>query len=75
MSRYKAILVAKGFQHIHGIDYDETFSPVAKMDYIRLFLAIEAAKGCEIHQMDVKNAFLHSDLSEEIYVEQPSGFI
>jgi hypothetical protein len=66
ISRYKARLVAKGFQQVHGIDYDETFAPVAKMDSIRLALDIAIAKGWEVHQMDVKNAFLHSDLSEEI---------
>jgi hypothetical protein len=73
--RYKERLVAKGFQQIHGIDYDETFSPVANMDSIRLVLAIATAKGWEVHQMDVKNDFLHNDISEEIYMEQPHGFI
>ena len=58
-------------QQVHGIDYDETFAPVAKMDSIRLALAIAAAKGWEVHQMDVKNAFLHGDLSKEISMEQP----
>jgi hypothetical protein len=75
VSRYKARLVAKVFQQIHGIDYDETFSPVANMDSIRLALAIATAKGWEVRQMDVKNVFLHGDLSEEIYMEQPQGFI
>jgi hypothetical protein len=75
MSRYKSRLVAKGFQQVHGIDYDETFAPVAKMDFICLALAIVATKGWEVHQMDVKNAFLHSDISEEIYMEQPQGFM
>eukprot|EP00253_Pinus_taeda_P022610 PITA_22610 len=54
---------------------DETFAPVAKMDSIRLTLAIAAAQWWEVHQMDVKNAFLHGDLFEEIYMEQPHGFI
>jgi hypothetical protein len=54
---------------VHGINYDETFAPVAKMDSIRLELAIAAAKGWEVHQMKVKNAFLHDDLSEEMYME------
>eukprot|EP00253_Pinus_taeda_P035139 PITA_35139 len=75
ITRRKARLVAKGFQQVHGIDYDETFAPVAKMDSIRLTLAIAAAQRWEVHQMDVKNAFLHGDLSEEIYMEQPHGFI
>jgi hypothetical protein len=75
VQRYKATLFAKGIQQVHGIDYDETFTPVAKMDSIRLALAITATKGWEVHQMDVKNAFLHSDLSKYIYMEQPQGFM
>ena len=66
----KALKSLKG-----GIDYDETFSPVEKMDSIRLALSIVAAKGWEVHQMDVKNAFLHGDLFEEIYMEKPQGFM
>jgi hypothetical protein len=61
--RYKARLVAKVFHQIHGIDYDETFSLVAKTDSIRLALDIATTKGWEVHQMDVKNVFLHGDLS------------
>jgi hypothetical protein len=75
ISRYKARLVTKGFHQVHGIDYDETFAPVGNMDSILLALSIMAAKGWEVHQMDVKNAFLHGDLSEEIYMEQPQGFM
>jgi hypothetical protein len=75
INRYKAKLVAKGFQQVHGIDYDEIFAPVAKMDSIGLALASVATKGWEVHQMDVKNVFLHGDLSEEIYMEQPQGFM
>jgi hypothetical protein len=60
---YKAILVVKWFQWIHGVDNDETFSPVAKMDSIWLALAIATARGWEVHQMDVKNDFLHRYLS------------
>jgi hypothetical protein len=66
---YKASLVAKDFQQVHGIDYDETFALVVKMDSIRLALSIVATKGWEVHQMDVKNAFLHGGLSKEIYME------
>jgi hypothetical protein len=54
---------------VHDIDYDETFTPVAKMDSICLTLAIATYKGWEVHHMDVKNTFLHGDLSEEIYME------
>jgi hypothetical protein len=60
---------------VHGIDYDETFASVEKKDSIHLALAIVAAKGWEVYQMDVKNAFLHDNLSEEIYMEQPQGFM
>jgi hypothetical protein len=60
---------------VHGIDYDETFGPVEKMDSICLELSIAAAKGWEFHQMDMKNSFLHRDLSEEIYMEQPHEFM
>jgi hypothetical protein len=67
--RYKERLVSNGFQQVHGIDYDETFAPITKMDPIQLALAIVATKGWEVHQMDVNNAFLHEDLSEEIYME------
>jgi hypothetical protein len=56
---------------VHDIDYDETFAPLAKMDSIHLALSIVASKGWEVHQMDVKNAFLHGDLSKDIYMEQP----
>jgi hypothetical protein len=75
ISRYKLRLVAKGFQQVHGIDYDETFAPVVKMDSIRLALSITTTKGWEFHQMDKKNAFIHGDLSEYIYMEQPQGFM
>jgi hypothetical protein len=56
---------------VHVIDYDETFAPVEKMDSIQLELSIVVAKGWEVHHMDVNNAFLHDDLSEEIYMEHP----
>ena len=69
------MLVSKGFQQVHGIDYDETFAPVANMDSIRFALAIAVAKGWEIHQMDMKNAFFHGDLYEDIYMEQTQGFM
>ena len=60
---------------MHGIDYDETFAPVEKMDSICLTLAIAATQGWEVHQMDVKNVFLHGYLLEDIYMEQSHGFI
>jgi hypothetical protein len=75
VSRYKAMLVSKGFQQVHSIENDETFAPVENMDSIRLALSIMATKGWEVHQMDIKNKFLHGDLYEEIYIEHPHGFM
>ena len=73
-SKYKAILVAKGYSQVHGIEYNETFAPVAKMDSIRLALAIAASKQWEVHHMDVKCAFLNGDITEEIYMQKPQVF-
>ena len=67
-------MVSKGYSQVHGIDYNETFSPVAKMDSIRLALAIAASRQWEVHHMDVKCAFLNGDLTEDIYMQQPQGF-
>jgi hypothetical protein len=75
VSKYKARLVAKGYAQTYGIDYEETYSPVAKMTIIRAIIAMIAAKGWSLHQMDVKNVFLHVDLQEEVYMEQPSGYV
>ena len=72
--KYKAILVAKGYSQVHGIDYNETFAPVAKMDSIRLALAIAVSKQWEVHHMYVKCDFLNGDLIEDIYMQQPHGF-
>ncbi|KAJ9568333.1 hypothetical protein OSB04_004299 [Centaurea solstitialis] len=71
---FKARLVAKGFMQTHGIDYDETFSPVAMLKSIRILMAISAYFNYEIWQMDVKTAFLNGKLTEDVYMEQPEGF-
>jgi hypothetical protein len=75
VERHKAWLVSKGFSQVEGIDYNETFSPVAKMNSICLVLSLVASHKWEVHQMDVKYAFLHGDLQEEIYMEQPPGYV
>ena len=64
MDRHKACLVAKGFSQVEGIYYTKTFSPIAKMNSIRLFLSLAASFKWEVHQLDVKSAFLHGDLHE-----------
>ena len=72
---YKARLVAKGYRQVQGVDYDETFSPVAKLKSVRIMLAISAYYDYEIWQMDVRTAFLNGFLKEELYMMQPEGFV
>ncbi|KAJ9545044.1 hypothetical protein OSB04_024751 [Centaurea solstitialis] len=73
--RNKARLVAKAYSQQEGIDYDETFAPVARIEAIRIFLAYAAHKNIKVFQMDVKSAFLIGVLHEEVYIEQPEGFV
>ena len=67
--------MAKGFRQEYGVDFDEIFSPVVKMTTLRFMLGVVAADNLELIQLDVKTTFLHGDLKEEIYMEQPKGFV
>ncbi|GJS51216.1 retrovirus-related pol polyprotein from transposon TNT 1-94 [Tanacetum coccineum] len=75
VSRNKARLVAQGYNQQEGIDYDETYAPVARLESIRILLAIACANDFKLSQMDVQSAFLNGFINEEVYVAQPLGFI
>ena len=73
--RHKARLVVKGYAQKHGIDYDEVFSPVVRLEYIRILIAIAAQENWELHHLDVKIAFLNGEIKEDIYITQPEGYL
>ncbi|GJS11004.1 retrotransposon protein, putative, ty1-copia subclass [Tanacetum coccineum] len=75
IDKYKARLVIKRYRQREGLDYFDTYSPVTRITSIRMVLAIAALRNLKVHQMDVKMAFLNGDLEEEIYMNQPEGFI
>jgi hypothetical protein len=74
VTRNKARLVAKDYSHVEGLDFDETYAPVARLESTRILLACATYHGFKLYQMDVKSAFLNGPIKEEVYVEQPPGF-
>jgi hypothetical protein len=75
IDKYKARLVEKEYSQKEGIDYAETFAPVAKLNTIRLLIALATEHHWRLHQLDVKSAFLNGELKEEVYHTQPEGFV
>ena len=75
MERYKARLVAKGYTQKEGIDYKETFSPISSKDSFRTIMALVVHFDLELHQMNVKTAFLNGDIDETTYMVQPENFV
>jgi hypothetical protein len=75
VEKYKARFVAIGFSQVEGIDYEETFAPVARYTSIRTVIALATSMGWKLHQMDVKTTFLNGEIEEEVYIEQPEGFM
>jgi hypothetical protein len=73
--RNKARLVAQGYTQVEGVDFDETFAPVARLESIRILLSISCHLKLKLYQMDIKSAFLNGFLVEEVYVAQPKGFL
>ena len=71
----KSRLVAQGYTQVEGIDFDETFAPVARLESIRILLAIASHLNFKLYQMDIKSVFLNGMLQEEVYVEEPKGFV
>ena len=74
IARLKVHLVAKGYAKTYGVDYFDTFSPVAKLTFVHMFISLVASYEWDLHQLDIKNVFLHGDLQEEVYMEQPPRF-
>jgi hypothetical protein len=74
VTRNKARLVAKGYSQVEGLDFGETYAPVARLESIRILLSYATYHGFKLYQMNVKSAFLNGPIKEEVYVEQPPGF-
>jgi hypothetical protein len=75
IDKYKVIFVSRGFSQVEGVDYDETFAPVARYTSIHFFIALAASMGWKLHHMDVKTTFLNGEIKEEFYIEHPEGLV
>lgn len=75
VEKFKVRLVAKGYAQRYGVDYTKVFAPVTRLDTMRVLLALVAQRGWEVYQLDMKSAFLHGELKEEVFVQQPEGFV
>ena len=75
INKHKSRLVAKGYIQRHGVDFEEVFAPVARIETIRVIIGLAASHGWEIHHLDVKTAFFQGELKEDVYVKQPEGFV
>ena len=75
LERYNARLVAKGYKQKYGVDYEEVFASVPRLDMVRMLISLVAHHSWKIYQLDVKSAFLNDILEEEVYEEQPEGFV
>ena len=75
VDRLKVHLVAKGYTQIFGLDYSDTFAPVSKIAFVRLFPSMAVVRHWSLYQLDIKNVVLHGDLEEEVYMEQPPSFV
>ena len=75
VTKLKVCLVAKDYAHNYGVYHSDTFSPVAKLTSVRPFISLFASYDWDLHQLDIKNSFLHGDLREEVYMQQSPGFV
>ena len=75
VAQLKSRLMAKGYTQTYGVDYSNTFSSVAKITYVQIFISLVATYHWDLHYFVIRNVFLHGDLQEEVYMEQPPGFV
>ena len=75
VARLKIRLIAKGYAQTNGVDYSDTFSPIARLTFVHLFISLVVSYDWDLYQLDIRNAFLHGNLQEEVYMKQPPSFV